>query len=101
MPYTMQAAEENFSVAPEIARTTVPLVGTPGVPVGSVKVIQDVLTLFGIPPWVTGIILPMDRLLDMLRSAVNVCGDLFTAGVTDDLCRREAGNAGAEVEHGM
>ena len=146
MPYTMKAAEENFGVAPEVARTTVPLgatvnmdgtsvyqvmaivflislfgesagvtvtvgtlvsiaalivlysVGTPGVPGGSVKVIQDVLTLFGIPPGVIGIILPMDRLLDMSRSAVNVCGDLFTAGVTDKLCRREADSAGAEVE---
>ena len=62
-------------------------VGTPGVPGGSVKVIQDVLTMFGIPPGVIGIILPMDRLLDMSRSAVNVSGDLFTAGVTDRLCR--------------
>ena len=135
MPYTMKAAEENFGVAPHIARTTVPLgatvnmdgtsvyqvmalvflislfgdiagvsvtvgtltsvallvvlysVGTPGVPGGSVKVIQDVLTMFGIPPGVIGIILPMDRLLDMSRSAVNVSGDLFTAGVTDRLCR--------------
>lgn len=135
MPYTMKAAEENFGVAPQIARTTVPLgatvnmdgtsvyqvmalvflislfgdiagvsvtvgtltsvallvvlysVGTPGVPGGSVKVIQDVLTMFGIPPGVIGIILPMDRLLDMSRSAVNVSGDLFTAGVTDRLCR--------------
>ena len=135
MPYTMKAAEDGFGVAPEIARTTVPLgatvnmdgtsvyqvmalvflmslfgdvagvtitlgtllsvavlvvlysIGTPGVPGGSVKVIQDVLVMFGIPPGVIGIILPMDRLLDMSRSAVNVSGDLFTAGVTDRICR--------------
>ena len=65
-------------------------VGTPGVPGGSVKVIQDVLTMFGIPPGVIVLILPMDRLLDMSRSAVNVSGDLFTACVTDKLCRRDA-----------
>jgi len=64
-------------------------VGTPGVPGGSVKVIQDVLTMFGIPPGVIVLILPMDRLLDMSRSAVNVSGDLFTACVTDKLCRRD------------
>jgi len=135
MPYTMKAAEDGFGVAPEIARTTVPLgatvnmdgtsvyqvmalvflmslfghvagvtitagtllsvavlvvlysIGTPGVPGGSVKVIQDVLVMFGIPPGVIGIILPMDRLLDMSRSAVNVSGDLFTASVTDRICR--------------
>jgi len=135
MPYTMKAAEDNFGVAPAIARTTVPLgatvnmdgtsvyqvmalvflislfgetvgvtvtlgtlgsvallvvlysVGTPGVPGGSVKVIQDVLAMFGIPPEVISIILPMDRLLDMSRSAVNVSGDLFTASLTDKLCR--------------
>jgi len=135
MPYTMKAAEDGFGVAPEIARTTVPLgatvnmdgtsvyqvmalvflmslfghvagvtvtagtllsvavlvvlysIGTPGVPGGSVKVIQDVLVMFGIPPGVIGIILPMDRLLDMSRSAVNVSGDLFTASVTDLICR--------------
>jgi len=62
-------------------------IGTPGVPGGSVKVIQDVLVMFGIPPGVIGIILPMDRLLDMSRSAVNVSGDLFTASVTDRICR--------------
>ncbi len=44
--------------------------------------------MFGIPPGVIGLILPMDRLLDMSRSAVNVSGDLFTADVTDALCRR-------------
>ena len=64
-------------------------VGTPGVPGGSVKVIQDVLTMFGIPPGVIVLILPMDRLLDMSRSAVNVSGDLFTACVTDKLCQRD------------
>ena len=64
-------------------------VGTPGVPGGSVKVIQDVLSMFGIPPGVIVLILPMDRLLDMSRSAVNVSGDLFTACVTDKLCQRD------------
>ena len=62
-------------------------VGTPGLPGGNVKVIQDVLTMFGIPPSVISIIFPMNRLLDMSRSAVNVSGDLFTAGATDRLCR--------------
>ena len=68
-------------------------VGTLGVPGRSVKVIQDVLAMFGMPSGVIGIILPMDRLLDMSRSAVNVSGDLFTAGVTDRLCRRESEGA--------
>lgn len=73
-------------------------VGTPGVPGGSVKVIQDVLTMFGIPPSVISIILPMDRLLDMSRSAVNVSGDLFTAGITDRLCRPAVEGTGDESD---
>ena len=74
-------------------------VGTPGVPGGSVKVIQDVLAMFGIPPGVIVIILPMDRLLDMSRSAVNVTGDLFAAAVTDKLCPRATQTDRTEAEN--
>jgi Na+/H+-dicarboxylate symporter len=63
-----------------------------GVSGGSVKVIQDLLVMFGIPSGVIEIILPMDRPPDMSRSAVNVSGDLFTAGVTDRLCRGDNRN---------
>jgi DAACS family dicarboxylate/amino acid:cation (Na+ or H+) symporter len=54
-------------------------VGTAGVPAGSLPVIAMVLTLLGIPAEGIGIVLGVDRLLDMCRTTVNVAGDLVVA----------------------
>jgi DAACS family dicarboxylate/amino acid:cation (Na+ or H+) symporter len=40
-----------------------------------------VLTIVGVPPDGLGIILGVDRLLDMCRTVVNVTGDLVIAAV--------------------
>ena len=40
---------------------------------------------FGIPPEGIGIILGVDRLLDMSRTVVNVGADIVTAAVVDNL----------------
>jgi DAACS family dicarboxylate/amino acid:cation (Na+ or H+) symporter len=54
-------------------------IGTAGVPSGSIPFIVMVLASFGIDPTMIAIILGVDRILDMCRTAVNVTGDLTMA----------------------
>ncbi len=56
-------------------------IGAAGVPGGSLPVIAMILATFGIPPEGIGIILGVDRILDMCRTTVNVGGDLVGAVV--------------------
>ncbi len=56
-------------------------IGTAGVPAGSIPVVAMILGLVGIPPDGIGIILGVDRVLDMCRTTVNVTGDLAAAVV--------------------
>ncbi len=51
-------------------------IGAAGVPGGSLPVIAMILAMFGIPPEGIGLILGVDRLLDMCRTVVNVGGDM-------------------------
>lgn len=51
-------------------------IGAAGVPGGSLPVIAMILVMFGIPPEGIGLILGVDRFLDMCRTTVNVGGDL-------------------------
>ena len=50
-----------------------------GVPGGSLPLIGLILERFGVPPGMIGIVLGVDRILDMCRTMVNVTGDLTTA----------------------
>lgn len=54
-------------------------IGTAGVPAGSLPVIAMILGMVGVPPEGLGLILGVDRLLDMCRTCVNVTGDLAAA----------------------
>jgi DAACS family dicarboxylate/amino acid:cation (Na+ or H+) symporter len=56
-------------------------VGTAGVPAGSLPVVAMILAMVGIPPEGIGLVLGVDRLLDMCRTALNVTGDLVAATV--------------------
>ncbi len=56
-------------------------IGTAGVPAGSIPVIAMILGLIGVPPEGIGIVLGVDRFLDMCRTTVNVTGDLAAAVV--------------------
>ena len=58
-------------------------VGTAGVPGGSLPLIMILLQQVGIPPEGLGLVLGVDRFLDMCRTTVNVSGDLVIAA----LCR--------------
>jgi DAACS family dicarboxylate/amino acid:cation (Na+ or H+) symporter len=56
-------------------------VGTAGVPAGSIPVVILILGLIGVPAEGIGLILGVDRFLDMCRTVVNVTGDLAAAVV--------------------
>ena len=56
-------------------------IGTAGVPGGSLPLIMILLQTVGIPAEGMGIILGVDRFLDMCRTTVNVSGDLVIAGL--------------------
>ncbi|MDE8653941.1 dicarboxylate/amino acid:cation symporter [Novosphingobium album (ex Liu et al. 2023)] len=56
-------------------------VGTAGVPAGSLPVVALILGGVGVPPEGIGLILGVDRLLDMCRTTLNVIGDLVAATV--------------------
>ncbi len=54
-------------------------IGTAGVPGGSLPVIALILVGVGVDPAGIGLILGVDRFLDMCRTALNVVGDLVAA----------------------
>jgi Na+/H+-dicarboxylate symporter len=56
-------------------------IGTAGVPAGSLPVIALILGSIGVPPEGIGLILGVDRFLDMCRTTLNVQGDLVAAAV--------------------
>ena len=56
-------------------------IGTAGVPAGSLPVIALICGMVGVPPEGIGIILGVDRFLDMCRTTLNVTGDLAAAAV--------------------
>jgi DAACS family dicarboxylate/amino acid:cation (Na+ or H+) symporter len=56
-------------------------IGTAGVPAGSIPVVILILGLVGVPAEGIGMILGVDRILDMCRTTLNVTGDLAAAVV--------------------
>jgi DAACS family dicarboxylate/amino acid:cation (Na+ or H+) symporter len=56
-------------------------IGTAGVPAGSLPVIAMILGIVGVPPEAIGVVLGVDRILDMCRTTINVTGDLAAAVV--------------------
>jgi len=56
-------------------------IGTAGVPAGSLPVVALILGMIGVPPEGIGLVLGVDRFLDMCRTTLNVTGDLTAATV--------------------
>ena len=56
-------------------------IGTAGVPAGSLPVVALICAMVGVPPEGIGLILGVDRFLDMCRTTLNVTGDLACAVV--------------------
>ncbi|MBM3984590.1 MAG: dicarboxylate/amino acid:cation symporter [Planctomycetes bacterium] len=72
-------------------------IGTAGVPAGSLPVVAMILGMVGVPAAGIGLVLGVDRFLDMCRTTLNVSGDLAAAVV---IARSEAPQArrnGSEV----
>jgi len=72
-------------------------IGTAGVPGGSLPVIALILNGVGVPPEGIGLILGVDRFLDMCRTTLNVVGDLVAAQVISAISPAEAGQAPASA----
>lgn len=56
-------------------------IGTAGVPAGSLPVVALICGMVGVPPEGIGLILGVDRFLDMCRTTLNVTGDLAAAAI--------------------
>ena len=56
-------------------------IGAAGVPGGSLPVVMMIMARVNIPPEGIGMILGVDRFLDMCRTTLNVTGDLAAAVV--------------------
>ena len=56
-------------------------IGTAGVPAGSLPVVVLILAMVDVPPAAIGLVLGVDRFLDMCRTTLNVTGDLTAAVV--------------------
>jgi dicarboxylate/amino acid:cation (Na+ or H+) symporter, DAACS family len=65
-------------------------IGTAGIPGGSLPMIAVLLQTVGIPPEGIGLILGVDRFLDMSRTVLNVSGDLVLAAMVDNGTSSEA-----------
>ena len=63
-------------------------VGTAGVPGGSLPMVLIVAQSVGVPAEGMGLILGVDRLLDMCRTTVNVSGDLVIAALVSGKAQR-------------
>jgi len=72
-------------------------IGTAGVPGGSLPFVVMVLTTVGVPPEGVGVILGVDRFLDMCRTVVNVSGDVTLAAWLDARETRGAGSPANSV----
>lgn len=64
--------------------------GAPGIPSSGMVTMVMVLQAVGLPAEAIAILLPIDRVLDTIRTAVNVEGDLIGSVVVDHLAAEQA-----------
>jgi len=64
--------------------TVLSAVAVAAIPGGSLPLIMGLLATFGVPPEGIALVLGIDRVLDMARTAVNVGADVVTACIVDD-----------------
>ncbi len=73
-------------------------IGTAGIPAGSIPVVAMILGMVGVPVEGIGLILGVDRFLDMCRTTLNVTGDLAAAVVVS---RGEPRGPATEAERAL
>jgi Na+/H+-dicarboxylate symporter len=66
-------------------------IGAPSTPGVGIVILSMVLAAVGIPPAGIALIMGVDRILDMSRTAINVCGDLVAAKIMDTWVGSKAG----------
>lgn len=66
-------------------------IGAPSTPGVGIVILSMVLAAVGIPPAGIALIMGVDRILDMSRTAINVCGDLVAAKLMDTWVGSKAG----------
>jgi len=62
-------------------------IGAAGVPGGSLPLMMLIMATVGVPPEGIAIVLGVDRILDMARTTLNVCGDLSASVYVDRIDR--------------
>ena len=91
--FIAQAYGMDLSIAQQasvLVMATLSAVGTAGIPSASLVMIAVVLGALGLPLEGIGLILALDRLLDMCRTTVNVWGDVCGAAIYHGLEQRRA-----------
>ena len=68
-----------------IMMATLSSIGTAGVPGVGLITLAMVLTQVGLPVEAISLIIGVDRILDMSRTAINIAGDLTVAAVVDKI----------------
>ncbi len=63
-------------------------IGTPGTPGVGLVILATIVSSLGVPPEGIGLILGVDRILDMCRTTINVSGDLTACVVMDRWLRK-------------
>lgn len=84
--FLAQVFDVHLTLAQQVtvmAMSVIAGVGTAGVPGGSLPLIVVVLQSVGIPPEGIGLVLGVDRFLDMCRTVLNVSGDLVLATIVN------------------
>jgi len=97
--FIAQAYGLELSIAQQAAvlvMATLASVGTAGIPSASLVMIAVVLGAVGLPLEGIGLILALDRVLDMGRTAVNVWGDACGAAIYHGMEQRLAARKGGE-----
>lgn len=94
--FIAQVFGEHLTIAEQVAivvTATLASIGAPGIPSGGIVLLVAVLQAAHIPIEGIGLVLAVDRLLDMARTVVNVSGDAMTAAIVGG--RQSPGDAEA------
>lgn len=84
-----------------VSMAVVAAVGSPGTPGAGIVILAAVLEGIGIPAAGVALILGVDRLLDMARTAVNVAGDMTACVVLERFIGEEVIATGPAADEGL